>query len=214
VDPSDLSDATTDASDQSPQPPSNKLRNALITAVVLLILGTSTAVVGFITDYLNFHKPSAEAERKRTTPTTATTTPLLQVVRVAITEPDGSVPRCATVMGTANPSGKATIWVAENAPEDKNYYGDLTRAIPDPSRPGGWRAKLTLGVDNETNKQFVVYAFALGDESTWLLDHIDTAAAQNDMYSYYFLRQLPPRFDSKRFQRNDGRNKGDTAACP
>jgi len=219
MDPSDSSDASTDATSQTPQPSSTKLRNALITAVVLLIVTIAGGVAGYITDYLDFHKPSAEAERKSTTPTTATTNPVLQPVRVAITEADGPVPRCVTVTGTATPSGNATIWLAENAPEDKDYYGELTKATPDPSRPGGWRARLTLGVGSEINKQFIVYAFALGDESTSLLDHIKTSAAQDGVDSYYFLDQLPQRFDSKRFdskrfQRNDGRDKADTAACP
>jgi hypothetical protein len=212
MDPSNPSNVSTDASDKSPQSPKIRLRDALIGAAIALILGTAGGFGAYINDFLSFHKPSAEAER-RATSTTATTTPAPQPVHVAITEADGPVPRCVTVTGTATPSGKATIWLAENAPEDKDYYGELTKATADPLRPGGWRARLTLGVDSEINKQFIVYAFALDDESTSVLDHIKTSAVQEGIDSYHFLDQLPKRFDSKRFQRNDGHNKADTAPC-
>jgi hypothetical protein len=187
-------------------PPSERSRPVLVAIIgaVGVVLAAAFTALGA---YIN-HATSSPSS-----PTTATTNPVLQPVRVAITEADGSVPRCVTVTGTATPSGKATIWLTENAPEDKNYYGELTKTTPDPSRPGGWRARLTLGVASEINKQFIVYAFALGDESTSLLDHIKTSAVRNGIDSYYFLDQLPQRFDSKRFQRNDGRNKADTAAC-
>jgi hypothetical protein len=214
MDPSDLSNVSTDVSDKSPQPPKIRLRDALIGATVLLILGTAGGLAAHIKDYLSFHQPTTETEQRSTTPTTATLSPLPQPVDVHITVPDGPVPRCVTVTGTAAHLGKATIWLAENAPEDKDYYGQLTKVTPDLSSPGGWRARLTLGVDKEVNKQFIVYAFALGDESTSLLDHIKTSAVQDGVDSYYFLNQLPQPFDSKRFQRNDGRNKADTAPCP
>jgi hypothetical protein len=212
MDPSDLSNVSTDTGDKSPQSPKIRLRDALIGAAVALILGTASGLGAYFNDFLSFHKPSAEAER-RATSTMATTTPVPHPVRVAITEADGPVPRCVTVTGTATPSGKATIWLAENAPEDKDYFGELTKATADPSRPGGWRARLTLGVGNEINKQFIVYAFPLDAESTSLLDHIKTSAVQEGVDSYHFLNQLPKGFDSKRIQRNDGNNKADIVPC-
>jgi hypothetical protein len=185
----------------------------LVTALVALITGTAGTFAAWISDWVSFHKPSAQAERaSTTTATAATTTTVPKAVQITINQPNGPVRRCAIITGTATPSGKASIWLAENAAEDHDYYGEVTKAVPDPSRPDGWRATLQVGHETETGKQFTVYAFLLDDEATWVLEHLRTAA-ERDVFSFYYLNQLPAPFASVPVQRNDGRNEGDTAAC-
>jgi hypothetical protein len=201
-------DAQPDASDQDAHSSwrtwARRVGNAAIGAVVLLIGGA--ALYGL--DFLSFHQPSAQAERARTTITTSTPPSRPEKVDILINRPeDTSVPRCVLVSGTATVPDGLTIWVAQHGRGDANYF-DFTKVTFDPSRPDRWQVKLVLGGEDDTSKEFVVYAFALDAEATRVLEGIGTEPKG----SFFYLSHLPVpqgQVESESFLRNDH----DTVTC-
>jgi hypothetical protein len=142
---------------------------------------------------------------------------LAAAVQITITPPNGHVPYCATVHGTATmPNGEPvpkhlTVWAAQHVSGESEYF-DLTKVTQDADHPERWHVQFTLGDPDQIKKEFVVYAFALGAEATELLERIETAADPEDAYSYFFLKGSLPVQDGvkgERFQRIDH----DTKPC-
>lgn len=104
---------------------------------------------------------------------------------ISISPPSsGSIPRCATISGTAwIPSGD-TLWVAQQGAGEILYY-NLTEASF--VRPGVWRVTMTVGRANDINQAFTIYAFALDSQATEMLDSMKMWPSG----SFYALTSLP-----------------------
>jgi hypothetical protein len=108
--------------------------------------------------------------------------------QIEITPPAaGTIPRCATIYGTATVSADETVWVAQRGQDDSSYY-NLDKVIIGPG-PHRWSITMTVGRAGSVDQVFKIYAFALDDQATQLLDDIETYPPSPK--SYFYLRLLP-----------------------
>jgi len=125
---------------------------------------------------------------------------------ISIASPNGSIPRCATITGSASiPSGDS-LWIAQRAAAEKPYYNLNEVAIGDGN---AWQITTTVGPANATGVTFTVVAFALNAEASQVL--LDLATSPTN--SYFYLQALPQQV-TEQTSRNMTRNTTDITACP
>jgi len=124
--------------------------------------------------------------------------------QITIAPPDGPVPRCVNVEGTAVVPPGATVWLTLHEPDDPDYYG-FTRVTLDRANPGRWQARMELGGADGDTRRFLIHAFALGSEATALMDNLEIKG------TYYFGPDA--LVNAKLATQEFDRKKGDVAPC-
>jgi hypothetical protein len=125
---------------------------------------------------------------------------------INIAAPPEPIQRCLTLSGTATVPKGYTVWMAQHGASESAFY-NLAEVTP--TAGNGWTVTMNVGTAQDTNDNFVLYAFALDPEATQVLTAIETSPVQ----AFYYLKSLPTQAGehaSVAVERNDS----SIAPCP